>query len=190
MKHIHFVIHRLGSIFITYCCYFFFLDGFLPLSRLLIFNPHGLFKLEKRKMIFQMIPNIYHIRSLVLKERISNEILEVFVLFLLIFSILFMFYRKIKHKGNDWISFFYFFFFLFILSRIGNYSLIKSEHMSDKLDSLLGRLRLFLFNDILFCIYIFDFKVWHIVLMFIVHVLNMEINIPNILQNVFFIISF
>jgi hypothetical protein len=54
---------------------FFFSDGSLPLSRLTIPNPFGEFKLEGRNIIFE-----YNSRSLILKEEISDEILEVFVL--------------------------------------------------------------------------------------------------------------
>jgi hypothetical protein len=72
-----------------------FSDGFLPLSRLIIPNPHGMFKLEKRKMIFQG-NNGRYTRSLILKEKVVNNVFEVFVLFLLMFNmiiILFMFLR-------------------------------------------------------------------------------------------------
>jgi hypothetical protein len=77
MKHIHFVIYRLKSIIIIYCYYFS--DGYLPLSKLTIPNPHGKFKLEGRKIIFQ--GDSYE-RSVVLKEGISDGILEVFVFIL------------------------------------------------------------------------------------------------------------
>jgi hypothetical protein len=77
MKHIHFVIHRLKSIIIIFC-YYFFSDGSLPLSRLAIPNPHKKFKLEGRNIIFEWgYPNVM---SLILKEGISDGILEVFVL--------------------------------------------------------------------------------------------------------------
>jgi hypothetical protein len=57
---------------------FFFLDSSLPLSKLTIPNPHGKFKLEGRNIIFEYCyPNV---RSLILKEGISDGILEVFVL--------------------------------------------------------------------------------------------------------------
>jgi hypothetical protein len=56
----------------------FFSDGSLPLSKLTIPNPHGKFKLEGRKIIFQ--GNLIDTRSLILKEGISDGILEVFVL--------------------------------------------------------------------------------------------------------------
>jgi hypothetical protein len=78
------VIHRLKSI-IVINCYYYFSDASLPLSRLIIFNSHGLFKLEKREMIFQGGGYGSNVKSLVLKEKISDKILEVFVLFLLIF---------------------------------------------------------------------------------------------------------
>jgi hypothetical protein len=77
MKHIHFVIYRLKSIIIIILLSFFFSDGSLPLSRLTIPNPHGKFKLEGRKITFE---GIYNRRSLILKEGISDGILEVFVL--------------------------------------------------------------------------------------------------------------
>jgi hypothetical protein len=82
MKHIHFVIHRLKSIItIIYCCYLlFFLDTFLPLSRLIIPNPHGKFELKKRNIIFQGNGYSSHTRSIILKEGISDGILEVFII--------------------------------------------------------------------------------------------------------------
>jgi hypothetical protein len=52
-------------------------DYFLPLSRLIIHNPHGRFKLEGRKSIFEGGYN--NQRSLILKEGISDGILEMFV---------------------------------------------------------------------------------------------------------------
>jgi hypothetical protein len=64
----------------------FFSDRFLPLSRLIIRNPYGMFKLEGRKMIFQ--GGYSYTRSLILKEKISNKILEVIVLFLLILNVI------------------------------------------------------------------------------------------------------
>jgi hypothetical protein len=76
MKHIHFVIYRLKSIIIILLL-FFFSNCFLPLSRLTIPNPHGKFKLEGRNIIFQGGRNK---RSLILKEGISDGILELFVL--------------------------------------------------------------------------------------------------------------
>jgi hypothetical protein len=81
MKHIHFVIYRLKSIIIILLL-FFFSDGSLPLSRLIIPNPnpHGKFKLEGRNIIFQIDGYSEDERSLILKEGISNGILEVFVL--------------------------------------------------------------------------------------------------------------
>jgi hypothetical protein len=54
----------------------FLSDGSLSLSRLTIPNPHGQFKLEGRKIIFEGDDN----RSVILKEGISDGILEVFVL--------------------------------------------------------------------------------------------------------------
>jgi hypothetical protein len=80
MKHIHFVIYRLKSTIITILLYFFFLDGSLPLSKLTIPNPHGMFKLEGRKIIFKGDGYSKNTRSLILKEGISDGILKVFVL--------------------------------------------------------------------------------------------------------------
>jgi hypothetical protein len=56
---------------------FFFSDTSLPLSKLTIPNPHGKFKLEGRKIIFECD---YNERSVILKEGISDGILEMFVL--------------------------------------------------------------------------------------------------------------
>jgi hypothetical protein len=53
----------------------FFSNGSLPLSRLTIPNPHRKFKLEGQKIIFEGDK-----RSLIIKEGISDGILEVFVL--------------------------------------------------------------------------------------------------------------
>jgi hypothetical protein len=50
----------------------FFSDYFLPLSRLIVPNPYGKFRLEKRNVMFNC--------TLILKEGISDGILEVFVL--------------------------------------------------------------------------------------------------------------
>jgi hypothetical protein len=69
MEHTHFVINRLKSIL-------FFSDCSLPISRLIIPNSHGKFKLEGRNITFKDDCK----RSLILKEGISNGILEVFVL--------------------------------------------------------------------------------------------------------------
>jgi hypothetical protein len=78
MKHIHFVIYRLKGIIIIILLLFFFLDSSLPLSKLTIPNPHGKFELEGRNIIFQ--GDCYEdTRSLILKEGISDGILEVFV---------------------------------------------------------------------------------------------------------------
>jgi hypothetical protein len=54
----------------------FFSDCSLPLFRLVIPNPHGLFKLEGRSVTFEGGNG----RSLILKEGISDGNLEVFVL--------------------------------------------------------------------------------------------------------------
>jgi hypothetical protein len=58
-----------------YFLFSFFLGCFLPLSKLTIPNPHGRFKLEGRNIIFEGFKG-----SLILKEGISDGILEVFVL--------------------------------------------------------------------------------------------------------------
>jgi hypothetical protein len=98
-----------------------------------------------------------------------------------------MFHRKIKYESGDWMSFFI--FFLFILSRFWSYSIIKSGSMpAGRMDLLVRRLRLFLFNDIFsvsFCVLIPDFKVRHMVLTVIVHVLYVKERNPNILEEVF-----
>jgi hypothetical protein len=80
MKHIHFVIYRLKCV-IDCNCYYFFSDYSLPLSRLIIPNPHGKFKLIGRNIIFQgsNSNNSQSTRSLILKEGILDQILEVFV---------------------------------------------------------------------------------------------------------------
>jgi hypothetical protein len=60
--------------------------------------------------------------------------------------------------------------------------------MPERLDTLFRRLRLFLFNDIfsvLFCVLIPDFKVRHILLRVLIHVLDVKENNPNILEEVF-----
>jgi hypothetical protein len=53
-----------------------FLDCSLPLSRLIIPNPHLMFTLEGRNIVFY-----FEAQSLILKEGILNGILEVFVLY-------------------------------------------------------------------------------------------------------------
>jgi hypothetical protein len=71
-----------------------FVDTTTPLEDIIVPNPHGMFKLEGRKMIFQCDDEWDNRRSLILKEKISDKVFEVFVLFLLIFNtiiILFMF---------------------------------------------------------------------------------------------------
>jgi hypothetical protein len=71
------VIYRLKSINIIILL-LSFSDYSLPLFRLTTPNPHGKFKLEGRNIIFEYsYPNA---RSLILKEGISDGILEVFVL--------------------------------------------------------------------------------------------------------------
>jgi hypothetical protein len=54
-----------------------FSDCSLPLSRLIIPNPFGWFKIEGRNIVFEGHLNK---RSVILKEGISDGILEVFVL--------------------------------------------------------------------------------------------------------------
>jgi hypothetical protein len=82
-----------------------------------------MFELEgRKKMIFQGGGHWYNKRSLIFKQKISDKVLEVFVLFYLCCSVLF--YRKIKYEGDDWVGFS--FICLFIWSRIWNSSLIKS----------------------------------------------------------------
>jgi hypothetical protein len=73
MKHVHFVIYRLKSIIIYLLL--FFSDCSLPLSRLIFPNLHEEFKLEGRKIIFQ-VDDIFgdDSRSLILKEAISDGI--------------------------------------------------------------------------------------------------------------------
>jgi hypothetical protein len=78
MKHIHFVIYRLKSTFIYLLLSFS--DGSLPLSRLTIPNPHEKFQLEGRNIIFEGDGWVRNTRSVILKEGISDGILEVFVL--------------------------------------------------------------------------------------------------------------
>jgi hypothetical protein len=80
MRHIHFVFYRLKSSIIIILLLLFFSDGSLPLSRLAIPNPHGKFKIEAQNMVFQGDDNFKDVRSLILKEGISDGILEVFVL--------------------------------------------------------------------------------------------------------------
>jgi hypothetical protein len=85
MKHMHFIIHRLRSkYYYYYLLLLFFLDCSLPLSRLIIPNPHKKFKLEGRNVIFEG----GYDRSVILKEGISDGILEVFVLMTLFFEVI------------------------------------------------------------------------------------------------------
>jgi hypothetical protein len=79
VKHIHFIIHRLRSTIIIIYSLLFFSDCFLPISRLIIPNPHRNFKLKGRNIIFEC--DYWNPRSIILKEGISNGILKVFVLF-------------------------------------------------------------------------------------------------------------
>jgi hypothetical protein len=72
-----------------------------------------MYKLEGRKMIFQGDGDGDNVRSLILKEKILDKVLEVFILFLLIFNIIiivFIFLRKIKYEGFKWIGFSFSFF--------------------------------------------------------------------------------
>jgi hypothetical protein len=55
----------------------FFSNYSIPLSRLIISNPHGLFKLEERNIIFESPGYRDGRRSLILKE---GGTLEVFIL--------------------------------------------------------------------------------------------------------------
>jgi hypothetical protein len=55
-----------------------FSDYLLPLSRFIIPNPHGKFKLEGQNVIFEC-EGIEYVRSFILKEKTSNGILEVFI---------------------------------------------------------------------------------------------------------------
>jgi hypothetical protein len=99
--------HHLGisSFFLPICipC------GLLPLSRLIIRNSHGMFRLEGRKMIFQ---DVYNTRSLILKEKISDKVLEVFVLFLLILNIIIiiLFMSLCFTERQNWVYTFFFFY--------------------------------------------------------------------------------
>jgi hypothetical protein len=65
-------------LFICYLLLLLFSDYSLPLSRLIIPNPYGKFKLEKRNIIFE--GHDLNSRSLMLKKGIWDGILEVFVL--------------------------------------------------------------------------------------------------------------
>jgi hypothetical protein len=51
----------------------------LPLSKLIIPNPHGRFRLEKQSIIFEGYNLLINARSVILKEGISNGILKMFV---------------------------------------------------------------------------------------------------------------
>jgi hypothetical protein len=77
----------------------FFSDCSLPLSRLIIPNPHEGFRLEGRKMIFQG-GGSYITRSLILKEKISDKVLEVFILFLLILNIIIILFMFLYFTGR------------------------------------------------------------------------------------------
>jgi hypothetical protein len=58
----------------------FFSDYSLPLSKLIIPNSNGGFKFEGQNIIFKGDVDFTIARSFILKERISNGILKVFVL--------------------------------------------------------------------------------------------------------------
>jgi hypothetical protein len=71
----------------------FLLDTSSPLSSLLLPNPYGSFALEGRKATFSGEGRYDDIRSLVLREGMSDGIMEVFVffvvyLFVVIFTII------------------------------------------------------------------------------------------------------
>jgi hypothetical protein len=69
---------------------FFILDTTIPFSHFLLPNKYGSYKLKGRKAIFDS-DNKGNLRSLILKEGISNRLLEVFVFLLLfIFVIIFI----------------------------------------------------------------------------------------------------
>jgi hypothetical protein len=83
-----------------YHCYLlllFFLDHSLPLSRLIILNPYGKFKL-KQDSIFKC--GFINIRSIILKEGVSNVILEMFVFLLTFEVIIIILFVFIFHKGR------------------------------------------------------------------------------------------
>jgi uncharacterized membrane protein len=98
MEHIHFVIYRLKSIIIIFVI--FFSDRFLPLSRLVIYNTHEKFRLEEKKMIFQGEGKWNNRRLLILKEKISDKVLQVFILFLLILNIIIILFMLLCFTGK------------------------------------------------------------------------------------------
>jgi hypothetical protein len=59
-----------------------------------------MFKLEGRKMIFQGGGDQSNARSLILKEKISDKVLEVFILFLLIFNIIIILFMFLCFTGR------------------------------------------------------------------------------------------
>jgi hypothetical protein len=75
-------------------------DTTTPLADIIVPNPHGLFKLEGRKMIFQGNGNLDNLRSLILKEKILDNVFEVFVLFLLIFNIIIILFMFLYFTGR------------------------------------------------------------------------------------------
>jgi hypothetical protein len=94
MNHINFTFARLNSFFFKihlflffsiflFISIFFFLDTTIPFSHFLLPNEYGSYKLEGRKAIFNG-DNKAYLKSLILKEGISDAVLEVFVFLLLI----------------------------------------------------------------------------------------------------------
>jgi hypothetical protein len=97
-----------------------FLDSFLPLSRLIIPNPHKKFKLQRRNITFEGDKN--NPESLVLKEGISNLRSVCFVLVTLTYDYLICVYFIKEDKMSElFCRFFYFYLYLFPFSllRIG-----------------------------------------------------------------------
>jgi hypothetical protein len=84
MKHINFNCAIFKSFFFFFFLFFFylffFLDTTIPLLYFLHPNPHDNHKLEGRKAIFNS-DNKDVVRSLILKERTKDLIMEVFKLF-------------------------------------------------------------------------------------------------------------
>jgi hypothetical protein len=71
----------------------FFIDHLSAVSLLLLPNTHGNFTLEERKMFFTC-----GVKSLLFKEGILNEILEMLEMLFILFS--FFVCRKIKREGG------------------------------------------------------------------------------------------
>jgi hypothetical protein len=59
-----------------------------------------MFRLEGKKMIFQGGGDDDNVRSLILKEKISDEVLEVFELFLLILNIIIILFVFLCFTGR------------------------------------------------------------------------------------------